>query len=71
MEDFIQVVAVADYHDFDDLTDSFVGMKLKSYEHGLGDDGRYWGVVFTGRKRKKADILALLIAAGFVPMNDD
>jgi len=71
MEDFIQAVSVEDYHDFDDIITAFVGMKLKSYEHGLGDDRRYWGVVFTGKKRNKADILKVLTDAGFVPMGDN
>lgn len=71
MENFIQVVSVEDYHDFDLIIESFKGLKLKIYEHGLGDDRRYWGVVFVGKKRKKADILKMLTDAGYLPFDSN
>lgn len=72
MEDFVYVVAVDDYHELEYMADSIKsGKKFKSHECGLGEDRKYWGIIYTGRRPSKSNIATRLDLAGFVPYDYD
>ncbi len=70
--DFQIVVRVEDYHDFDMIVEAMQTDKSVRYvDMGLGEDRRYWGLVYTGRRPKLGDIEVMIKAQGYEPIGDD
>ena len=57
-----------DYHDIDHLADDLneiAGAKPRVKCAEVAFDGRYWGLFWTGRKPKKAEIRTMLAESDF------
>lgn len=65
-EDMAIVVSVEDYHDLDYMASSMKGIKkeVKAFELALGEDCRYWGVIYTGKQKSKV-FTELCVASGY------
>ena len=67
-------ISVDDYHELDEFADAIKlpkRVKVKAVEAAeTGNNGQYWGVLYTGRKPSKADITKTLIDAGYQQSED-
>lgn len=72
--EFPRVTHFEDYHDIDFYADDLkklFGRHIGSWEIGLGNNSRYWAVLYVGRKPTKAVIDKLLADAGFQSYDDE
>ena len=68
MTDTIHVIAAVDWHELRVIADKIVGeKKFHSHEVGEGEDGLCWGIIYTGKLPEQADIMEILVAAGYKP----